>query len=124
MRTYFMLAQTSAGNWDVEGTVGAVKLSDAEWQNNNGDGHYNKINKAVQAFTGDEGLKIVDGKRYDIAKSTNQGKYDTKDSDHKTLMLKVRDTYNEKDEYWNNTDRIEAFLSGTAVNDILRIKIK
>ena len=119
MRSYFMISQALAGNWDTEGTVGAVSLSDAEWQNNDGADHYKKISKAVQVFTGDEGLKIIDDKRYGEQKSTNQGKYDTKNIEHKNLMYKVRDVFKDEDNaYWGNTDKIEAFLRSTAINDL------
>ena len=124
MRTYFMISQSLAGNWDIEGSIGAVTLSDAEWQNNNGAKHYDKINKTIQAFTGDETLKIVDGKRYDIAKSTNEGEYNNGTPEHKALMQKVNNTFKAKEEYWNNIDKIESFLNGNAVNDILRMKIE
>jgi hypothetical protein len=119
LRSYFMISQALAGNWDTEGSVGAVVLSDAEWENNNGSESYNRINSAIQKYTGDEGLKIVDGKRFKQQKSSNAGKYDTKDEQHKALMLKIKEVYNS--DIFKDTDRLELFLESSDINGLLNM---
>lgn len=108
MRSYFMISQALAGNWDTGGTVGAVTMSNAEWNQNDGAANYEKINDEVIAFIGDSRLDIVKGKRYQVQKSTEGLKQKTLEAGHDKVFNVVKEVFNSKD--FENVDKIESFL--------------
>ncbi len=55
LRNYFLMSQTMAGNWDAESHVGAVVLSDIEWEKNKLDEKYKNIVGVVGKLFGDDG---------------------------------------------------------------------
>lgn len=115
MRTYFMISQVLAGNWDSGGSVGAVVLSDSEWSNNKGNEIYEKITTNVAAFLGGEEQEQVEnlqGKRYKTQKSEAAKKsYEDKKAKGNALSSEEQD----KIDTWNH---VQAIFKGDKFSDI------
>jgi hypothetical protein len=108
MRTYLMISQSLAGNWDTGGTVGAVMLSNAEWNQNNGAEIYEAISDEIVDFADDQSLKILKGKRFQIQKSTEGKKQNTLKPGHEEVLNTVKNLFDSK--IFEDVDRIEAYL--------------
>ncbi|NCP67470.1 hypothetical protein GW756_02205 [bacterium] len=112
MRSYFMISQVLAGNWDTGGSVGAVVLSQAEWNNNDCDAQYDRVTDSISQFLGgEEGSKVRFLKDKHIQKQKS-GEYrkSNPDTEEAKAWNNANEIYEDKSKKFQNIDLIQSFI--------------
>jgi len=101
-----------AGNWDTGGSVGAVVLSQAEWNNNDCDAQYDRVTDSISQFLGgEEGSKVRFLKDKHIQKQKS-GEYrkSNPDTEEAKAWNNANEIYEDKSKKFQNIDLIQSFI--------------